>query len=136
MLKSKTYKSNKGVTVSVGVTGKRVCAVEAMLNYVKYWPKSLDNPHKALFIRENGFVVRREDLNMYITALTKRAGLDDTKFSGHSFRIGGAMDMANKGFSDREIQSAGRWKSMSFKRYTRFAHNVHITRAQTMTADL
>jgi hypothetical protein len=47
-------------------------------------------------------------------------GIDDAKdFAFHSGRAGGATKLYLAGASDREIQTAGRWKSMAFLEYIR-----------------
>lgn len=51
-------------------------------------------------------------------ALT-RAGHDPSKFSGHSFRAGGATDLYASGAPPRLIQLQGRWKSDAYIIYIR-----------------
>ena len=46
-------------------------------------------------------------------------GLDTKKYKGHSFRIGAASHAADKGFSDAQVRTLGRWKSGAFKSYIR-----------------
>ena len=52
------------------------------------------------------------------TAL-KFCGLDPTRYKGHSFRIGAATHAADKGMSDAQIRTMGRWKSNAFLKYIR-----------------
>lgn len=46
-------------------------------------------------------------------------GLDNLKFSSHSFRIGAASDAATQGLPASAIMGLGRWKSDCFKCYVR-----------------
>lgn len=51
--------------------------------------------------------------------LAKRAGIDASKISGHSARIGMAQDLAASGASTTDLQTAGRWSSPAMPaRYT------------------
>ena len=45
--------------------------------------------------------------------------LDSSRFSGHSFRIGGATSLARRGVPDYIIKMLGRWKSKAFRVYCR-----------------
>ena len=51
------------------------------------------------------------------------AGMDYSRFSGHSFRIRAATTALAKGVSDAKIQTLGRWASESYKRYIRIPRN-------------
>ena len=44
-------------------------------------------------------------------------GVDPAKYSGHSFRRGGATFLHSLGATPLEIQAAGDWKTMVFTRY-------------------
>ncbi len=46
-------------------------------------------------------------------------GLDPSRYSSHSLRIGGASVMAAAGLPDYVIQLIGRWKSLAFLTYIR-----------------
>ena len=43
-----------------------------------------------------------------------RSGIDDSKYSGHSFRIGAATTAASKGVEDCVITTLGRWSSLAY----------------------
>ena len=47
-------------------------------------------------------------------------GLDPSRVSSHSLRIGGATAMAAAGMSEYEIKQMGRWKSDVFLDYARY----------------
>ena len=59
-----------------------------------------------------------------IKKVASAMGLDATRFSSHSFRIGGASAMAAAGVHDYVIQKIGRWKSLTFLQYIRTASAV------------
>ena len=54
-----------------------------------------------------------------LSACLEHAGYDPGLYKCHSFRIGAATTAATRGFTDRQIQTMGRWKSAAFKRYIR-----------------
>ena len=52
-----------------------------------------------------------------LKSLLLSAGIDPAKYSGHSFRRGGATFLHSLGATTLEIQAAGDWKTMIFTRY-------------------
>ena len=48
-----------------------------------------------------------------------QAGIDSSKYSGHSFRIGAATTAAAKGIEDCIIKSLGRWESLAYLQYVK-----------------
>ena len=51
----------------------------------------------------------------------QRAGVDQSKYCGHSFRIGAATTAATKGVEDCIIKILGRWKSLAYLQYVRLS---------------
>ena len=49
----------------------------------------------------------------------KFCGLDPTRYKGHSFRIGAATHVADKGMSNVQIRTMGHWRSNVFLKYIR-----------------
>ncbi len=47
----------------------------------------------------------------------QQAGVDHSKYNGHSFRIGAATTAAAKGIEDSLIQTLGRWESLAYLQY-------------------
>ena len=46
-----------------------------------------------------------------------RAGVDQSKYCGHSFHIGAATTAAARGVEDCIIKTLGRWKSLAYLQY-------------------
>ena len=63
----------------------------------------------------------RQGLKMAATVLEypERRGIPIERIDTHSLRIGGANALHLAGYSDREIQKMGRWRSETFKEYVR-----------------
>jgi len=59
--------------------------------------------------------------NDAIKKTAKMSGFDPARFSTHSCRIGGATLLAAAGHPNHYIQRAGRWKSLAFLGYIRWA---------------
>ena len=69
-----------------------------------------------------------------LKSLLSAAGVDPAKFSGHSFRRGGATYLHSLGATPLEIQASGDWQTMVFTRY------LHLSledrwRSQQLMAD-
>ena len=94
--------------------GARTCAVYALKNLFQYDPRPPESP---LFAQDDGLPLSRGHFIAKVRSGLMAAGLDASKFSGHSFRRGAASSAAAAGFSDYEIQQLGRWCSDSYKLY-------------------
>ena len=60
-----------------------------------------------------------------IRAALSAAGVDESKYNGHSFRIGAATTAAAKGFEDLAIKTLGRWRSVAYLDYIRTPEVVY-----------
>ena len=97
--------------------GETYCTVQSLWDYSMqarpvrgkslFYISSLDWTLKPLYFAEQ---LRR---------LAITSGLDPTRFSSHSLRIGGATTLAAAGLNDHEIQGVGDWKSNSYLTYVR-----------------
>ena len=54
-----------------------------------------------------------------VRAALKAAGVDQSKYCTHSFRIGAATTAATKGVEDSVIKTLGRWESVAYLQYVR-----------------
>jgi hypothetical protein len=116
---SKTDVNAAGVYVHVGATGAVVCAVEAMRAFLerRVLMEGPADPEASLFVFSDGALLRRQQLTVLLRELVRQLGMDMALFSGHSFRIGGASDLAHAGAQDHVIQMIGRWSTDTYKRY-------------------
>ena len=62
--------------------------------------------------------LRQRFVNLVRDALRK-ARIDQSKYCGHSFRIGAATTAAAKGMEDCIIKTLGRWESLAYLQYVR-----------------
>ena len=91
------------------------CPVKALVDYCRI-RGSQPGP---LFCHQNIAPVTVNQFNSELSRYLKFCGLDTSRYKGHSFRIGAASHAADKGFSDAQIRTLGRWKSDAFKLYIR-----------------
>ena len=112
---SKTNQLRQGVNIVVGRTSSHICPVKSVVAYIA----SRRFDPGPLFCHRDGSPLTREQLVSNLRATLAAAGVDYRNFSGHSFRIGAASTAAAKGVAHSTIQTLGRWKSESFKRYIR-----------------
>lgn len=73
----------------------------------------------AIFIHEDGSPVSRSWFSAQLSSAIKLCGLNPSVYKGHSFRIGAASHVADRGMSDAQIRILGRWKSNAFQKYIR-----------------
>ena len=71
----------------------------------------------------------RETFLSLLRELLERLGIYDTRYCGHSLRIGAATSAGAAGVQDHVIQTLGRWSSDCYTRYIRIDQNV-IRKAQ------
>ena len=100
----------------VGRTGTDICPVVAILNYLVIKGRAIG----LLFISTDGAFLTQQ---VFVTAVRKvleSAGVDQSKYCGHSFCIGAATTAAAQGVEDSVIKTLGRWESTAYLQY------VHI----------
>ena len=109
---SKTDPFRKGHVIRLGVSGTPICAVKALLQYLKL----RGGEAGPLFRHRNGLPLTRSTLTSWLRDAIARAGLTGN-FSGHSFRIGAATSAAAAGIPDHLIKTLGRWFSNAYQLY-------------------
>ena len=66
-----------------------------------------------LFVFQDGATLSRARLVQSLHEALVLVGMDDGRFSNHSFRIGAAKAAASAGLQDSLIKTLGRWRSQS-----------------------
>ena len=72
-----------------------------------------------LFKFSDGHYLTRQRLVDALRKALVQLGVDDSKYSGHSFRIGTATTAASKGFEDCIIKTLGRWCNLAYLDYVK-----------------
>jgi hypothetical protein len=91
--RSKTDPFRQGVSVFLGRTNGPLCPVAAILSYM-VWRGHGAGP---FFTFSDGRYLTRDRFVRAVRCALQRAGVDPTRYAGHSFRIGAAMTAAQRG---------------------------------------
>ena len=112
---TKTNPFRQGVDIYIGATGGRVCPVMAIIRYF-----GVRNPTAGpLFILQSGTPLTQTFLVVELKKALEQVGIEQSRYNGHSFRIGAATMAARQGIEDSMIQTLGRWRSDAYKIYIR-----------------
>ena len=112
---SKTDQFGKGVWLHFQRTGVALCPVEAMVDYIQL-RGSKEGP---LFLTSHNQPLTRSYFLVNLRNALAQAGIDDSQYAGHSFRIGAATTVLRAGVSDAKIKMLGRWESSAYQLYLR-----------------
>lgn len=113
---SKTDQFARGKIISIQPqSDKTLCPLSSVQTYLSSRP-IVAGP---LFCHLDGTPLTRYQLVSVLKKSLNVAGINQTRYSSHSFRIGAATSLSKAGFSDDTIMQAGRWKSLAYKRYIR-----------------
>lgn len=110
---SKTDPFRMGVDVYVGRSGDLLCPVTAVLAYMVARGKGTG----PFFRFQDGKPLTRVRFVARVRDALAKAGVDQSAYSGHSFRSGAATTAAKQGISDSTIKILGRWKSSVYQLY-------------------
>ena len=125
---SKTDPFRSGEKIIVGRTREDLCPVAAVLAYM-----SLQGPSKGpLFRYKDSQPLTRQRLVSKMREVTRRIGIDDQKYSGHSFRIGAATTGACRSIQDSLIKTMGHRESVAYKLYVRTPQEQLVAVASTL----
>lgn len=123
----KENRTGKSVVVEVYETQGTLCPVKAF----DRWSSRADISEELPLFREaSGENVTGKKMNKWLNArLENVIDQDKGKYSSHSFRIGLASTMAEKGLSTEDIKEAGRWSSKAYEVYLRLPQTKRVKAA-------
>lgn len=75
----------------------------------------------AFLMHKQTDMISYDFFNAELRKIATHFGLDQSRYSFHSIRIGGATTLAAAGKSDHYIKKMGRWKSLAFLEYIHWA---------------
>ena len=124
----KTDPFRQGVRVFLGKSKADVCPVAAILAYM-VMRRAQPGP---FFIFADGRPLTRERFVAAVRSALHSAGVDASRYAGHSFRIGAATIAAQNGIPDSLIKTMGRWESSAYMLYIRTPRDMLCSVAQSL----
>ena len=112
---SKTDPFRKGVDLFLGRTSADLCPVESLLTYLVV----RGTKEGPLFIFKDGRPLTRQRLVTALRGALQAMGVEQSKYCGHSFRIGAATTAAARRMEDSIIKTLGRWNSVAYLQYVK-----------------
>ena len=125
---SKTDPFRRGVSIYLGATSATLCPVAAILDYMVRRGQSPG----PFFSFANGNSLTRDRFVSAVRSALQQAGVDPSRYAGHSFRIGAATTAAQRGIPDSLIKTLGRWQSEAYTVYIRTPRETLCAVAQTL----
>ena len=117
---SKCDPFKKGICIDI-YENESIFPVKLMYDYIQLRVAQGANSQSPLFL-ESEFdkkALSRKTFINWLKEVLLRIGYNDTRFNGHSFRIGAATSAASSGVGDHLIKKLGRWSSDCYVRYIR-----------------
>lgn len=112
------FKHSKGQTAKIVLNRskhRQLCPVRTLAKYVS----QISSCNGPLFRFSSGHPVTASFFRRMLKRCLVESGLDTTKYTSHSFRIGGATLAHDLNFSNTQIQQLGRWSSQAYTKYLR-----------------
>jgi hypothetical protein len=103
-----------GTTYKYFRSGTDLCLVDALWAILQHDKRPRTEP---LFVLSHGKKLSRTIVEKYAKCMARLAGLPVGEFNTHSFRAGGACALWAAGYSARDIQILGRWRSDCWRIY-------------------
>ena len=113
---SKTDYFHQGCPVIIGCTRTPICRACKAWHLLQYHQHAGSSP-EAPFFKINNRALDRVTLVNHIKRLATSLGLDSSRYSGHSLRIGGATSATEAGLSHWQIKLLGHWNSQAYQTY-------------------
>lgn len=117
---SKADPFRKGVDIKLFCVGGRPCPTCVLTKYIgarnRTFPSSCSGLD-SLYLNSLGSPLTRPDFLSLLKQTLIAAGFTDSRYTGHSFRIGAATSAASARIEDHLIKTMGRWASDSYCRY-------------------
>ena len=110
---SKTDPGRKGVDIFVGRTHDKLCPIAAVMAYLA----KRGSAPGFLFKFESGKPLTKAKFVASVKGALASAGIDSSKYTGHSFCIGAATTAHLQGIDDATIKMLGRWESSAYLLY-------------------
>ena len=111
---SKTDSFHHGVSIYLGRSQADLCPVSEVLTYMV-----LRGASPGPFFFADGRYLTRDRFVLSVRAALRMQEVDDSRYSGHSFRIGAATTVALRGLLDFLIKTLGRWERSAYTVYIR-----------------
>ena len=121
ILSSKADQRKNSITLVLPPQNTEICPVKLLREYLNVrFPARLC----PLFLHFDGSVLTRYQFNSVLQKALKFCNVSDHVRS-HSFRIGGASELARIGVSDNDIKNWCRWSSQAYLSYIRLNFGVN-----------
>ena len=127
---SKTDPFRQRVSLFVGRGVSPLCPIAALLSYLTV----CGTDEGPLFTFQDGRYLTRQRFSQCVKAALTRAGVDQSRYGTHSFRIGAATTAAASGVEDAVIKTVGRWESLAYLQYVRIPRESLIGLSARMVA--
>lgn len=130
---SKADPFRKGIHIKLFCMRDRTCPYCLLMRYFSVrkslFPSS-SSDSTSFFVDSLGQPLTRTEFLSLLKQTLQAAGLSDTAYTGHSFRIGAATSAATANIEDHMIKTMGRWASDSYCRYIKTPisalHSAHV----------
>lgn len=113
--RAKTDHFARGIDIYFGKTDTPICPVVGLLRYMAVCPKGDEST--PLLVHADGSPLTREQFLRMVKKTLHLANIDQSAYSGHSFRIGAASSAAAAGVPAYFIKMLGRWESEAYHLY-------------------
>ena len=116
LISSKTDHLHQGCPVIIGCTKTPICGACEAWQLLQHHQRVGSLPGDPFF-KIDDRALDRVTLVNHIKQLATSLGLDSSRYSGHSLRIGGATSAAKAGLSQWQIKLLGQWNSQAYQVY-------------------